>query len=131
MFRSYLGSPALFAALFVGAVTFPSSLVAQSSAGTQPDGAGAQATAMKDLASAPPGPRSAPAGIATPVQASAVGHPRRGYDMSHGGTGTNLALVGLGAAAMVTGAIIGGSGGTGVMVVGVSVGVYGLYHLLR
>ena len=131
MVRSYLASPALFAALFLGAAAFPTSLVAQRSAGIHPGNTSAQSNAAKDLPSPTVGPRNAAAGIVRPTHESAFDLPRRGYDVAHRGDGSNFLLVGLGAAAIVTGAIIGGSGGTGVMVVGASVGIYGLYHLLR
>ena len=47
------------------------------------------------------------------------------------GLGKNLALIGVGAAAIVLGAAVGDTPGTLMIVGGAAVGLYGLYHLLK
>lgn len=47
------------------------------------------------------------------------------------GVGPNIALMVVGAAGIVAGALIGGGAGTAVAVGGAAVGLYGLYRLLR
>ena len=47
------------------------------------------------------------------------------------GRGTNVALMVVGGAAIVLGAVIGGDAGTLMMIGGAGVGLWGLYHYLR
>ncbi|MGI8509311.1 MAG: hypothetical protein ACR2MQ_08305 [Gemmatimonadaceae bacterium] len=49
----------------------------------------------------------------------------------HGGLGKNLALVGVGAVAAFAGSRIGGTAGGVIVVGGVALAIYGLYHFLR
>jgi hypothetical protein len=48
-----------------------------------------------------------------------------------GNVGPNLALLGVGAAAVVTGLLIGGDGGHAVAIGGAVVGLVGLYRYMR
>jgi hypothetical protein len=127
--RQYVRFSALFGALCVGATILPSSLYAQSGTDTDRDRSATEASAAKDPAPSA-GPRIAPAGIARAVQTNPLGLARRANEAAHTGVGTNLGLMGLGAAAIATGAIIGGNGGSGVVVAGATVGLIGLYHFL-
>lgn len=47
------------------------------------------------------------------------------------GTGRNTALMIVGAAGIVTGAVVGGGAGAAIAVAGAAVGLYGLYQFLR
>lgn len=52
-------------------------------------------------------------------------------DDRHVGAGTNAALMIVGVAGIVTGALVGGGGGTAIAVAGAVVGLYGLYRFVR
>lgn len=52
-------------------------------------------------------------------------------DDQHLGAGENLALMGVGAAGLIVGLIVGGKGGTGIAIGGALVGLYGLYRYLK
>jgi hypothetical protein len=49
----------------------------------------------------------------------------------HVGAGKNAALMVVGAAGIVTGALVGGGGGAAIAVGGAVVGLYGLYHFVK
>jgi hypothetical protein len=49
----------------------------------------------------------------------------------HVGAGKNAALMVVGAAGIVTGALVGGGGGTAIAVAGAVVGLYGLYRFVK
>jgi len=49
----------------------------------------------------------------------------------HVGAGQNVALMVVGGAALITGLIIGGDGGTLIAVGGAAVGLYGLYNFIK
>jgi hypothetical protein len=131
-----LRSSALLAALFVGAAVTPSSLRAQQSAAADRGNPAAQASTVATPAplvaadSAPAaGPRFAPAGI-RPVQAAlALNKPLKAD--SHIGAGSNLALMGVGAAGIVVGLLVGGDGGTFIALTGAVIGLVGLYRYIR
>jgi hypothetical protein len=77
------------------------------------------------------GPRVAPAGIGRPVPANPLGLATPVADDTHVGAGPDLALMGVGAAAVVIGLMIGGDGGTIVALGGGILGLVGLYRFLR
>ena len=133
-------SSALVAALVVGAVLLPSSLQAQQIGDAERVNAAALASLVS--ASAPvatpasdaavaSGPRVAQAGISTAVQGSQheLGQPQRRERSV--GMGSNLAMMGVGAAAVVIGLMVGGDGGTILALGGGVIGLVGLYRYLR
>ena len=129
-------SASLLAALVLGAATFPSSLSAQQGATDDRGSAAAQVstsvTPAPVVAAHPTsalGPRIAPAGITRPVAAN-VPDPARPYD-ARMGAGSNVALMGAGAAAVVVGLLIGGEGGTMLALGGGVIGLVGLYRYVR
>ena len=50
---------------------------------------------------------------------------------AHMGAGTNVALMVVGGAALIIGAVIGGDGGLLLAIGGAIVGLYGLYHFIQ
>jgi hypothetical protein len=126
-------------ALLLMALTLPTTLFAQSSASQLlADSSAASASRMESATPSPsvatsgalPGPRVAPAALMavpriTPY-AAAPTPPSAGGDV-----GPNLALVGVGAAAVVVGLLIGGDGGSAVAIGGAVVGLVGLYRYMR
>ncbi len=130
-------SASLLAALVLGATTFPSSLSAQQVATGDRDSLAAQmslnpTSASVDTAHAASaaGPRIAPAGFTRHVAVGLAGPARPSQD-SRDGDDTNVAMMGVGAAAVGLGLIIGGQGGTIVAVTGGVMGLVGLYRYLR
>ncbi len=131
-------SSALVSALVIGAALLPVSLRAQQGAvdrgntGVQGSNITTSApTASADVAPAA-GPRVAPAGITKPVAANPLGlaepQPQGG---AHLGAGSNLALMGVGAAGLIVGLMIGGNGGTLLALGGGVIGLVGLYRYLK
>ena len=134
-------SSAILAVLFAGALVLPSSLSAQGSgtsdsaarrtamAATRASVAVSDTTPLRLVGA---GPRIAPAGITRLEQPGLLGpaEPRRD-ESAHMGGGSNLALMGTGAAAVVAGLMIGGSGGSAVAVGGAALGLWGLYRYIR
>ena len=129
---------ALFAILFVSASAQPSLLRAQS--GEAVDRANVSAPLPAVAAPAPTdaiapqplaGPRVAPAGISRPIPANPLGLTEPLAEDTHVGAGPDLALMGVGAAAIVIGLMIGGDGGTIVALGGGVLGLVGLYRFLR
>jgi hypothetical protein len=47
------------------------------------------------------------------------------------GAGKNVALMGVGAAGLITGLLVGGDAGTAIAIGGSVIGLFGLYHYLR
>jgi hypothetical protein len=132
-FRSVL----LLAALFIGAAAVPSSLSAQrggtADRGTRAVEVSAIPTSVAAdtiLRPTAAGPRVAPAGFAR-VAASSVPGPARPIGDSRTGDNRNVALMGVGAAAVGLGLIIGGDGGTVIAVTGGVIGLVALYRYLR
>ena len=136
MFVQSFRSAALFAGLTLGAATCPSALLAQQGASddrgrpvAQVSIAPASAPADTVHATSAAGPRIAPAGFTRHTAASVAG-PTRPID-SRRGDDANVATMGVGAAAVGLGLIMGGDGGTVVAVTGGVVGLVGLYRYLR
>ncbi len=84
----------------------------------------------KSVTPAPLGPRNATAGIDTRAAADSAS-PLVPQEGSHIGAGTNLALMGAGAAAVIVGLMIGGDGGTIVAISGGILGLVGLFRYIR
>jgi hypothetical protein len=130
-------APAFFAALFIGAAVFPSSVSAQQGA---TDDRGTVAGQVSPIATSGPadtadvtsssGPRIAPAGFTRAMGASVPG-PARPLSDTSTGDNTNVAMMGVGAAAVGLGLIIGGNGGAIIALSGGVVGLVGLYRYLR
>lgn len=130
-------SSALLVALCVGAAVLPASLLAQQIQGADRRSVLAPAVTVaapvRDAAAVPApvvGPRAIPAGITTTTQAGAWDVARAPDDRSVG-AGTNLALMGAGAAAVVIGLLIGGDGGTIIAVGGGVIALVGFFRFLR
>ena len=139
MFSQSLRSSALLAALFVGATVLTSTLRAQQSVAADRDQSAAQASTVATpapiaAAEAAPlaGPRVAPAGITRPVQANPLGLAQpQGQQGAHVGAGSNIALMVVGAAAVVVGVALGNTGGYLIAVGGAVVGLLGLYRYIK
>jgi hypothetical protein len=134
--QSFRSASMLFA-LVLGAATFPSSLSAQQGAIGDRDSLAAQVSlsstpARVDTARAASaaGPRIAPAGFTRHGAASLAG-PARPNEDSHSGDNRNVAMMGVGAATIGLGLMIGGEGGTIVALTGGVIGLAGLYRYLR
>jgi len=132
-FRSAL----LLAALVLGAATFPSSLSAQRGAIGDRDSLAAQVSLIPPPApvatgnpASTAGPRIAAAGFTRPV-ATSLPSPARPTSDSHTVDNTNVAIIGVGAATVGLGLMIGGEGGTIVAISGGVIGLVGLYRYLR
>ena len=127
----------LLTALFTFAAMIPSSLSAQRGAR---DDRGSPAVQMSldstraplDTVRAAPagGPRMAPAGFTTHV-AVGLADPARPIADTQRGDNRNVAMMGVGAATVGLGLIIGGNGGTVVALTGGVIGLAGLYRYLR
>ena len=127
----------LVAALFISAALLPSSLNAQQAATGERD---TTATTTNVQAPAPgngaesrqaSGPRVARAGITAPArERQPVVAPSQGSD-AHVGAGSNVAMMGVGAAGIVVGSLIGGDGGTMIAIGGGVIGLIGLFRYLR
>ena len=136
MFVQSLRSAGLLGALILGAATCPSALLAQQGAIDDRGRPAAQvlivpASAPVDTVHPAPaaGPRIAPAGFIRHTTASEAGPARP--NGSRRGDDTNVATMGVGAAAVGLGLIMGGDGGTVVALTGGVVGLVGLYRYLR
>lgn len=131
-----LRSTVLLAALLIGAGTLPLALSAQEG-GTDDRASPAPqmslvptAASVDTRASSAAGPRSAPAGFTRHVAATPAA-PGRPIERTSRGDNTNVAMMGVGAAAVGLGLIIGGQGGTIVSLTGGVIGLVGLYRYLR
>ncbi|MDP1859916.1 MAG: hypothetical protein Q8K82_14680 [Gemmatimonadaceae bacterium] len=135
-------SSALVAALIVGAVSLPSSLQAQQIG----DAERVNAAALTSLGSATgpvatptptadaavaSGPRVSQAGISNAVQGGPQGFDQPQRREPTVGMGSNLAMMGVGAAALVVGLMVGGNGGPILALGGGVIGLVGLYRFLR
>lgn len=119
-------SAAFVAALLIGAAVVPSSLAAQGTMPRDTISTVVLPTAFGVSAPTLGGPRAAPAGITRPVAADSLYAADRSVGM-----GSNLALMGVGAAALVVGLMVGGDGGTIIALSGGVLGLVGLYRYLR
>lgn len=134
MSKSTFRSLAVLGALFAGAVVLPSSLLAQRGAVT--DSGAAAATVATSVATdtvnsaTAAGPRAAPSGITT-SQARRPGLAEMQNRNDNIGVGSNLALMGVGAAGVVIGLLVGGDGGAAIAIGGGVLGLVGLYRYLR
>src|SRR5262245_44791062 len=107
----------------VGAMFLPASLHAQS-------GATASDSVQRSTVSsqAALGPSIAPAGVSRLTQTNAP-NALRANEGAH--AGTDIAMMGAGAAALIVGLVIGGDAGTIVALGGGLLGIAGLYRYLR
>jgi hypothetical protein len=80
------------------------------------------------VAARPAAPTPAPTPAPASQQQAAVEAVRM---ERHVGAGKNAALMVVGAAGIVTGALVGGGGGTAIAVAGAAVGLYGLYRFVK
>jgi hypothetical protein len=121
------------AALLAGAAFPPSSLRAQQRAAADSDSSAAQAPTVATPAPVAvlAGPRVAPVGVQRLVHAPSIDIGQPPDESAHVGVGSNLAMMGAGAAAVVVGLMIGGNGGTLVALGGGVIGLIGLYRYLR
>lgn len=139
MSSKLLRSCTILAGLFAVAAVLPSSLGAQSSRTAdssatprQPSTAAMPAPVAAAQLALMGGPRAAPAGVTRLELPSPLGlAAQRSEGGAHIGAGPNLALMGTGAAAVIVGLMIGGSGGTAVAVGGGALGLVGLYRYIR
>jgi hypothetical protein len=124
-------------ALAISAVLLPLSLEAQMDAAVNSDSGVVRATEVTlpsratntDSLSAP-GPRVVRAGVTIPVTV------RSGFALPQDseaqvGAGANVAMMGVGLAAIVVGSLVGGDGGTIIAIGGGVIGLFGLYRYLR
>lgn len=137
MSKSTFRSLALLGALIVGAAVLPSSLLAQQAAAR--DSAGIVATTVIVVTSAvtdtagsatAAGPRVAPSGVTT-SQARRPGLAEMQNRDNNVGMGSNFALMGVGAAGVVIGLLVGGDGGAAIAIGGGVLGLVGLYRYIR
>ena len=139
LFMRAFQSSVLLTALFVGAAVLPSVLRAQQSTvrdlGVTAPLASAQEASVPETSPEPvtaPGPRVGSTGFTWPVAATPLDTPTPFLPQSRGaGFGSNVALMGVGGAALVVGLMIGGDGGTIVAITGGVVGLVGLYRFLQ
>ena len=132
-------SASILVALLIGAATFPSSLSAQHGSTDVRGTPAAQTTSLIPMsasvdtaqATSAAGPRIAPAAVTRHVASSLAGAAWPNDDSRSGGDNTNVAMMGVGAAAVGLGLIIGGDGGTIVALTGGVIGLVGLYRYLR
>ena len=120
-----------------GAVLLPSTLLAQVDATAGSDSAAirnvdatspASGTTLDSLSK--PGPRVSRAGFVAPAAIrSGLASPQGSND--NVGAGRNVAMMGVGLAAIVVGSLIGGDGGTIIAIGGGVIGLIGLFHYLR
>ena len=128
-------SASLLAVLFIGAAAYPSSLSAQQ--GTRDDRGTPGARVSLTPAFAPAdslrgvpagGPRIAPVGFTTRASPTS---PVRPIEDTSRGNNRDVAMMGVGGAAVGLGLIIGGGGGSAIAVTGGVIGLVGLYRYLR
>ena len=119
--------------LIAGAALHPSPLAAQDNA--RPDSRRLNLTVpatatSQDAAKAvlPVGPRAIPAGVNT---SKATAPDLDAAQNNNVGMGPNLALMGVGAAGVVIGLLVGGDGGAALAIGGGVLGLVGLYRFLR
>lgn len=135
---------ALFAALLVGAAIAPRSLHAQQGVAADVTDAAPKTpsvvvlpsvttVAVVPTASAPPvaGPRNLQSALASPASSVPFIVGESPSNDAHVGAGSNLALMGVGAAGVVIGLLVGGDGGTIISLTSGVIGLVGLYRYLR
>lgn len=111
-------------AMVVMAITSPAALaVAQSPTATAKPSPAAYAPKAA-------GPTVAAAKVGVSQLSSASKTPVAPYD-TRLGAGRNVALMAVGAAALIIGAVIGGSAGLLIAVGGAAIGLYGLYYFVQ
>ena len=123
----------LFAgALSVGTVVSPNASSGQSpNAPAVRDSGAVVVSTVARTDSSPAGPRIVRAGFLPQVSSLAV-VPLQGSSGSRGlGAGSNVALMGVGAAAIIVGSMVGGDGGTMISIGGGVIGLIGLFRWLR
>lgn len=121
----------LFTAAVVGSAGLSLPLMAQRAQPLEPPvGASARTRSAGVGTPVSLGPRIARAGIDTRSTADAAA-PLVAQEGRHLGAGTNLALMGAGAAAVIVGLMIGGDGGTLVAISGGILGLVGLFRYIR
>ena len=76
------------------------------------------------------GPRIVRVGATAPIVVSPIAASPQG-NSAHVGAGSNVALMGVGAAAIVIGLLVGGDGGAMISIGGGVLGLYGLFRYLR
>jgi len=125
-------------ALIISATLLPSSLKAQQGTAVDRDSTAVSAAGntmptrvtIVDSASAA-GPRVVRAGINLPVVEGLPGAAPVQSSGAHVGAGSNVAMMGVGAAGIVVGSMIGGPGGTMIAIGGGVIGLIGLFRYLR
>ena len=131
MFTLVFPRSTVVAAMFLGIGVLPLSVGAQdrSSLGHTPQAPSAVSltTANPANQAQAPGPRLAPAGIHVQPEAG----PLRPAPNTNLNAGSNLAMMGVGAAGVVVGLLVGGDGGTLLALGGGVIGLIGLYRYIR
>jgi len=135
---------ALFAAMLVGAAIAPRSLYAQQrvaadvtdSSPTTPsvvvlDRVTTVAVVPRIPSQPVAGPRNVPSVLALPSPSAPFIVGESQNNDAHVGAGSNLALMGVGAAGVVVGLLVGGDGGTIISLTSGVIGLVGLYRYLR
>ena len=130
-----LRSLAMFGALFVAAITLPSSLRAQQDATADraitTNGSTIATRALPDsTVRTLSGPRVAQAAVTGREAHRALAAESQNRD-NNIGVGSNVALMGVGAAGVVIGLLVGGDGGAAIAIGGGALGLFGLYRYLR
>lgn len=135
---------ALFASMLVGAAIAPRSLYAQQrvaavvtdSSPTTPSVV--VLPSVTTVAVVPPipsqpvaGPRNMQSALASPSPSASFMVGESQNNDAHVGAGTNLALMGVGAAGVLVGLLVGGDGGTIISLTSGVIGLVGLYRYLR
>ena len=124
----------LMAALSIGAVLLPSSLVAQQGPALR-DSTAAAATPVRgtvvDDTTAAVGPRVVRVGVTAPADRIRSDSAWLQEGDRQPRAGSSVAMMGVGAAAIIVGSIIGGESGTIIAVGGAVIGLFGLYRYLR
>jgi len=126
------------AVIGISAALVPSSLFAQQGTSAKGDSITVSAVAIRTpmsaiVDSAPAaGPRVVRAGITMPVVTGLPGvAPSQGGGDAHVGAGSIVAMMGVGAAGILVGTMIGGNGGAMIAVGGGVIGLIGLFRYLR
>lgn len=135
MTSSFARAFTLMAALGIGAALLPSSLIAQPGMAAPRDSTAtvtmpAQGTIVDDTMPAA-GPRVARAGVTAPVDRNRTDAASLQESSRQVRAGSNVAMMGVGVAAIVVGSLIGGDSGTIIAVGGGVIGLIGLYRYLR
>ena len=125
----------LMAALGAGAALLPSSLIAQQGMTAPRDSTAnvtmpAQRTIVDDTMGAV-GPRVVRAGVTAPVNRNRFDPASLQQSDRRVRAGSDVAMIGVGVAAILVGSIIGGDSGTIIAVGGGVIGLIGLYRFLR